>query len=30
VELLELELDGRPLSAQDFANRIGDRKVPLH
>jgi methionyl-tRNA formyltransferase len=30
VELLELELDGRPLSAQEFANRIGDRKVPLH
>ena len=30
LELLELELDGRPLSAQEFANRIGDRKVPLH
>ena len=30
VELVELELDGRPLSAQEFAQRIGDRKVPLH
>jgi methionyl-tRNA formyltransferase len=30
LELLELELDGRPLSAQEFANRIGGRKVPLH
>jgi methionyl-tRNA formyltransferase len=30
LELLELELDGRPVSAQEFANRIGDRKVPLH
>ena len=30
LELLELELDGRPLSAQEFANRIGDRRVPLH
>ena len=30
LELLELELDGRPLAAQEFANRIGDRKVPLH
>jgi methionyl-tRNA formyltransferase len=30
LELLELELDGRPLSAQEFANRIGDRKVLLH
>jgi len=30
LELIELELDGRPLSAQEFANRIGDRKVPLH
>ncbi len=30
LELLELELDGKPLSAQEFANRIGDRKVPLH
>jgi len=28
--LLDLELDGRRLSAQEFANRIGDRKVPLH
>ena len=30
LELVDLELDGRPLSAQEFANRIGDRKVPLH
>jgi methionyl-tRNA formyltransferase len=30
LELLELELDGRPLSAQELANRIGDRKVPLY
>ncbi len=30
LELLDLELDGRRLSAQEFANRIGDRKVPLH
>ena len=30
LELLEVELDGRPLSAQEFAQRIGDRKVPLH
>jgi methionyl-tRNA formyltransferase len=30
LELLELELDGRPLSAQEFANRIGDRRIPLH
>jgi len=30
LELLELELDGRPLSAQEFANRIGDRQIPLH
>ncbi len=30
LELLELELDGRRLSAQEFASRIGDRKVPLH
>ena len=29
LELLEIELDGRPLSAQEFAQRIGDRKVPL-
>ncbi len=29
LELLEVELDGRPLSAQEFAQRIGDRKVPL-
>jgi methionyl-tRNA formyltransferase len=32
LEFLEVELDGRPLSAQEFATRIGDRKVtlPLH
>jgi hypothetical protein len=24
-----VELDGRPLSAQEFAKRIGDRRVPL-
>jgi methionyl-tRNA formyltransferase len=30
LEVLDLELDGRRLSAQEFANRIGDRKVPLH
>jgi len=30
LELLELELDGRPLAAQEFANRIGDRRIPLH
>jgi methionyl-tRNA formyltransferase len=30
LELLDLELDGRPLSAQEFANRIGDRRIPLH
>jgi methionyl-tRNA formyltransferase len=30
LELLEVELDGRPLPAQEFAQRIGDRKVPLH
>jgi len=29
LEFLEVELDGRPLSAQEFAERIGDRKVPL-
>jgi methionyl-tRNA formyltransferase len=30
LELVELELDGRALSAQEFANRIGDRRIPLH
>jgi methionyl-tRNA formyltransferase len=30
LELLEPELDGEPLSAQEFANRIGARRVPLH
>ena len=29
LELLELELDGLPLSVQEFAARIGDRRVPL-
>jgi len=30
LELVDLDLDGRPLSAQEFANRIGDRRIPLH
>jgi methionyl-tRNA formyltransferase len=30
LELLDLELDGRPLSAQEFARRIGVRKIPVH
>src|SRR2546423_14789121 len=30
LELVDLELDGRPLSAQEFANRIGDRRIPPH
>jgi methionyl-tRNA formyltransferase len=30
LELLDVELDGRPLSAQEFANRIGDRRIALH
>ena len=30
LELVDLELDGSPLSAQEFANRIGDRRIPLH
>ena len=29
LQLLEVELDGRPLSAQEFATRIGDRRIPL-
>ena len=29
LELLEAELDGSPLSAQEFAEWIGQRKVPL-
>lgn len=29
LELLEVELDARPLSAQEFADRIGERKIPL-
>jgi len=30
LELLDLELDGRPLSAQEFANRIGARRVAMN
>ena len=29
LELLELELDGKGLSAQEFAHRIGARRVPV-
>ena len=29
LELLEVELDGQPLSAQEFAERIGNRKILL-
>jgi methionyl-tRNA formyltransferase len=29
LEFLEVELDGLPLSVQEFAARIGDRRVPL-
>jgi methionyl-tRNA formyltransferase len=29
LELLELELDGKALSAQEFAHRIGTRRVPI-
>jgi methionyl-tRNA formyltransferase len=29
LELLDPELDGRRLSAQELANRIGDRRIPL-
>jgi methionyl-tRNA formyltransferase len=29
LEFLEVELDGRPFSAQEFAKRIGDRKLAL-
>ena len=29
LELLEAELDGKPQSAQEFAHRIGARRVPL-
>jgi hypothetical protein len=29
LELLELELDGLPLAVQEFAARIGDRRIPL-
>lgn len=30
LELLEVELGGQPLSAQEFADRIGARKILLH
>jgi methionyl-tRNA formyltransferase len=30
LELLELELDGEPVSAQEFANRIGERRLAMH
>jgi methionyl-tRNA formyltransferase len=30
LELLELELDGKALSAQEFAHRIGARRVAMH
>ena len=30
LELLEVELDGKALSAQEFAKHIGDREVPLN
>jgi methionyl-tRNA formyltransferase len=29
LRLLEVELDGRPFSAQEFAMHIGDRRIPL-
>ncbi len=29
IELLELELDGKPLPAREFASRIGARRLPL-
>jgi methionyl-tRNA formyltransferase len=29
LEILELELDGRPLSAQEFADHVGARRLPL-
>lgn len=29
IELLELELDGRPVSAQEFARQIGERRAAL-
>jgi methionyl-tRNA formyltransferase len=29
LELLEMELDGKPLSAQEFAKRIGGRRLAL-
>ncbi|MGC2519045.1 MAG: formyltransferase [Burkholderiales bacterium] len=30
LELLEMELDGKPVSAQEFANVLGGRKLPVH
>jgi methionyl-tRNA formyltransferase len=30
LEILDMELDGKPLSAQEFANRIGTRRLTLH
>lgn len=30
LEVLELELDGKAMSAQEFANRIGTRRVAMH
>jgi methionyl-tRNA formyltransferase len=30
LELLELELDGKPLSAQEFVNLIGGRRLAVH
>jgi methionyl-tRNA formyltransferase len=30
LEILEAELDGKPLSAQEFADRIGTRRVAVH
>jgi methionyl-tRNA formyltransferase len=30
LELLDLELDGEPVSAQEFANRIGERRLAMH
>lgn len=30
LEILELELDGKPVTAQEFANRIGERRLAVH
>lgn len=30
LEMLELELDGKPVSAQEFAHRIGERRLAVH